>query len=100
MKNIYFIIFALLIILLNRIVPTNLISKIISIIIFYILKTKTQKNKPTIKEITLQLLTIITYITVSTLLIIILSNKINIYTSKIIIEIVLFIIIQKIKTRW
>lgn len=94
------LIFAALIITVNKIIPSNIISKIISIAIYYILSLKTIiKNKPTIKTIALQLLTLICYITLSTLLILLISNIINPYLSKIITEIALFITIQKIKNR-
>lgn len=94
------VIFAALIIATNKIITSNLISKTISLALYYIINIKEIfKEKPKLKNILFQLLTIIIYIIVSTFLIIILSKIINKYTSKVIIELLLFIIIQKIKNK-
>ncbi len=95
------VVFAALIIWLNKIIPSNIISKIVSLALYYILNIREIfKEKPMIKDILIQILTIILYIGLSTTMVYVLSKLINAYTSKVIIELILFIIIQKIKNNF
>lgn len=94
------LIFATLIITVNKLIVTNVISKILSTTMYYILNRKTIfKEKMTTKNIIIQLLTIILSIVVSTVLICIISKAINTYTSKVIVEIILVILTHEIKKR-
>ena len=94
------ILFAALIISIYKIVPSNIISKLISVVIYYVFnKKEIFKEKMEIKKIIIQLLSIIVYISLSTALIYILSKKINVYTAKVIIELLLFIGIHEIKNK-
>ena len=95
------VVFAALIIWLNKIIPSNIISKVISLALYYILNIREIfKEKPMIKDILIQILTIILYIGLSTTMVYVLSKLINAYTSKVIIELILFIIIQKINNKF
>ena len=94
------IIYGALIISIYKIVLTNIISKIIGIGIYYLLnRKKIIEHKLTPKNIGIQLLIIISYIALNTIMIYMLSKIINPYTSKVIIEILLFICIQEIRNR-
>lgn len=95
------LIFATLIITVNRLLITNVISKLLSTIIYYILNRKTIfKEKMETKTIIIHVLTIILNIVLSTSMIYIISKIINKYTSKVIVEILLVILIHEIKKRF
>lgn len=92
------LIFAAIIISINKLVLVNIISKICSTITYYILnKEKIFKNKLTIKSILIQIAIIILYILLSTTMIFVVSKLINLYTSKVIVEILMVILFHETK---
>lgn len=91
------IIFAILIIGTNKIIMSNIISKIISTIIYFVLNRKEIfKNK---KALIKQILITLGIILLSTIIILGLSKFINVYTSKEITEIILIIFAHTIKNK-
>lgn len=89
------IVFAILIIGTNKIIISNIISKITSIITYYVLNRKEIfKDKPEPISIIKQIGVLLSIILISTLILLIASKSINTYIAKVLTEIILVMLID------